>query len=329
MGTEIHSTKRYTFLPFQLCKLLDGNCYKILSILINLRRMRSVDEIEIPLSKLSEFSGMSESNVRNTLLALEKNSFIRSTFTPREYDPEAQTYKCLPNKYSINDSLLMTVEGMKWDQINQNAQIKSSHFSKQYEERIYEKKPLKTQLIYGQLDINLTAEQNVKMLAEKGINVSRATVGNVLKDMRDSVNYVKPIRGSNRNDKAINHLSKKIAELEQIIKSNSQNKENARNQESNIMVQDVSLEKDSQICTEPLAEIAPSQKINNEKKEQTPNKFEKGLGGCYLFGDKSKWSLTNEELEQEFEFRCKNNIRASDEWSKFVGKKLGIKLNNE
>lgn len=287
MENKSDTPKQYTYLPFQLTRILDSHCYKVLSILMNLRNIRGKEDIDVPQSKLSEFSGLSESTIKTTLKVLKNNNFIDVIPSTSFFNDHTQTYVNVPNKYIIRDSVLKEWEEKEWKEVKEIQQIKISNYSKPKKIEHRQRKPLKGELIFPIVDVNRTAEENMRMLNEMNIDVKRATVSNVLKLKRENLsgNKITP----QEKDSMINSSIQVEPLQESIIEDISA---------SNINVH-----------------------FNHHESGKPTKEFILGSGGSYLFGNKSKWNLNEEELREEYIFRFENKLPLNPYWVNLVKSK--------
>lgn len=293
--------KPITFLPYQMARLLDSNTFKILSILISLRNIDpSKMVIQVPLSKLVEYSGMSQATIQASIKALCDNEYITFVSTAPQFNDNENKYEYIANKYSINDQQIWDCLKIKWEILVKKEQVKSSKYNYTHHSKPVEKKPKKADIIRPMIDISKSAEDNLSVIRDNGIDISLALVSRVLKENRERMNYSK-VKKNKPNEselyKTVTLLEQRLSALENLnvsVDSNSKERGEKKDEQN-----------------------------SREDKIETP--FKTGSGGSYLFGDKSKWSLTKEEAEQEFLFRCDNKLPMSEEWANFVADKLGLK----
>lgn len=283
-----------------MARLLDSNTFKILSILISLRNIHpSNPAVQVPLSKLEEYSGMSHATVQASIKALCEHRYISLYSTAPHFNDQENKFEYDANKYTINDQLIWNCLKIKWDILVKRPQVKSSKYNYTHSKPV-EKKPKKADIIKPMLDISKSAEDNLSIIKEKGITISLALVSRVLKELREGVKYTK-VKRQNRTE---NDLFKSYALLEQRL---------------------TALENFNKSANPVTKEVDENNDLQSYHEDKIEKPLKMGRGGSYLFGDKSKWNLSKEEASQEYLFRCDNKLPISKEWENFVVEKTEIK----
>lgn len=209
------------FLPYTLTRKLDANCYKVLSICMNIRNSAGMKRFNASDEMISYFSGASMYIVRSALAALIVEGFLLTGGVMTDEDGTKFPFSWGQGRYEINDALLEKYHNLTFEEVSKEQQTRSSSYYEldsnslliQGEKKVMSKEK-KSEIIREHLDVKKTVDENLEALNNKGIVVRRATVAVALAKLRRETGYTPPNKRSRKNGFTI--LDRKMAEQPKV-----------------------------------------------------------------------------------------------------------------
>lgn len=299
----------------ELVKILDGDCLKFIAVLMHHRNnlLKGKDplaarnpgtEIQITMAELQESTGLNADHVKAAKKALRENGLI----SVREAREVKNGQPLKKHFYIINDNEIWRYSNEKGKSPSTIPDsIKAILPKKKSRAGLGEKKPKKREIIRQYIDITQGVAYNEEIIRKAGISASRALISEVLKDMRNAVNYIKPKNHRTSTDRALEDLTKEFKAFKKEVQKNINESVTRYTSNSNLNQNNQSSNNNETLpyptSVDQPAEIAKAADMSLEDKPDWDKSF--------LYHGKSCSELEEYQLLNEIDYREEHGLNVA------------------